>query len=383
MKKNIIRKSREENDMRIGLLITSIGNFGQKGFYNAQEVGLARELDKVLDEVIVYKAILENQTKQIVEIEGCRNALIHQIPVKSKGINGIWDCKFLDPTLDALVYFSDTQLSVPKVYRWCKKNEVTMIPYIGVIESHSTNRIKKKIIDILFYRNVRVYKKCLCLVKTPSVEDQLNKIGIKNTEVAPVGLDISLLKEGYENVPVTELKEKYGYSDDDKVLLFIGRLIEEKEPIRMIEILSEVRKKDNRYKLLLVGKGELKQAVENKVSELNLANYVQMIAQIPNSDIWELYRFADVFVNLNQQEIFGMAILEAMYYGCKVIAWNAPGPKLIIANKDYGFLADSNQEIIEEIIEDSCRSIEKAKRHVMENYTWDSTARIILRLLRG
>ncbi len=369
--------------MRIGLLITSIGNFGQKGFYNAQEVGLARELDKVLDEVVVYKAVLENQTKQIVEIEGCRNALIHQIPVKSKGINGIWDCKFLDPTLDALVYFSDTQLSVPKVYRWCKKNKVTMIPYIGVIESHSTNRIKKKIIDILFYRNVRVYKKCLCLVKTPSVEDQLNKIGIKNTEVAPVGLDISLLKEEYENVPVTELKGKYGYSDDDKVLLFIGRLIEEKEPIRMIEILSEVRKKDNRYKLLMVGKGELKQAVENKVSELNLADYVQMIAQIPNSDIWELYRFADAFVNLNQQEIFGMAILEAMYYGCKVIAWNAPGPKLIIANTDYGFLADSNQEIIEEIIADSCYSIEKAKRHVMENYTWDSTARIILKLLRG
>ena len=43
--------------MRIGLLITSIGNFGQKGFYNAQEIGLAKELDKLFDEVIVYKAV--------------------------------------------------------------------------------------------------------------------------------------------------------------------------------------------------------------------------------------------------------------------------------------------------------------------------------------
>ena len=33
--------------MRIGLLITSIGNFGQKGFYNAQEIGLAKELDRL------------------------------------------------------------------------------------------------------------------------------------------------------------------------------------------------------------------------------------------------------------------------------------------------------------------------------------------------
>lgn len=368
--------------MRIGLLITSIGNFGQKGFYNAQEIGLAKELDKLFDEVIVYKAIPDDQQKQIAKIAGCLNTTLRQLPVKSKGINGIWDCGVMDPTLDALVFFSDTQLVVPNVYRWCKRNNVVLIPYIGVIESHSTSRIKKIIIDVLFRRNMKVYKKCSCLVKTPSVEEQLNKIGIKNTEVAPVGLDLSLLKEGYENVPSVALKRKYGYSDDDKVLLFIGRLIEEKQPIRMIEILSEIRKKDNRYKLLMVGKGELKQAVEKKISELSLADDVQMIEQIPNSDIWELYRFADAFVNLNQQEIFGMAILEAMYYGCKVVAWNAPGPKLIVANKDCGFLAESNQEIIEEIIADNCRSIEKAKRHVMENYTWDSTARKIVKRLR-
>ena len=49
--------------MRIGLLITSIGNFGQKGFYNAQEIGLAKELDKLFDEVIVYKAVSDSQTQ--------------------------------------------------------------------------------------------------------------------------------------------------------------------------------------------------------------------------------------------------------------------------------------------------------------------------------
>lgn len=52
--------------MRIGLLITSIGNFGQKGFYNAQEIGLAKELDKLFDEVIVYKAVSDSQTQTSV-----------------------------------------------------------------------------------------------------------------------------------------------------------------------------------------------------------------------------------------------------------------------------------------------------------------------------
>ena len=51
--------------MRIGLLITSIGNFGKKGFYNMQEVGLAKELDKLIDEVIVYKAVPMSVEKSI------------------------------------------------------------------------------------------------------------------------------------------------------------------------------------------------------------------------------------------------------------------------------------------------------------------------------
>ena len=38
--------------MRIGLLVTSVGNFVNKGFYNLQEVGLAHELDTLFDEGI-------------------------------------------------------------------------------------------------------------------------------------------------------------------------------------------------------------------------------------------------------------------------------------------------------------------------------------------
>ena len=56
----------------------------------------------------------------------------------------------------------------------------------------------------------------------------------------------------------------------------------------------------------MVGTGKLKNTVEDKSNKLRLAGYVQMLDQIPNDEIWELYRMADTFVNLNQQEIFGM-----------------------------------------------------------------------------
>lgn len=360
--------------MRLGVLITSIGNFGQKGFYNAQEIGLAKELDKLFDEVIVYKAIPQFEKDSKAPIEDCKNSVLFQIPVKSNGNNGVWDCNVMDKTLDALLYFSDTQLSVPKVYRWCCRNNIKMYPYIGVVESHSTNKLKRFLINILFQRNIRVYRKCSCFVKTPTVAEQMNKLGIKNYVVTPVGLDLTLLHRDYEKSSALELKKKYGYSDTDKVLLFIGRLIEEKQPIRMIEILSVIRKKSQDYKLLMVGTGELRAAVEAKIKELNLADHVQMIERIPNSDIWELYRFADAFVNLNQQEIFGMAILEAMYYGCKIVAWEAPGPNLIIDNGESGWVTSSNEEMIEKIMDATAFRAE-AHRRVLAEFTWESSAK--------
>ena len=366
--------------MRIGLLITSIGNFGQKGFYNAQEIGLAKELDKLFNEVIVYKAVPLSAEKSKSLIDCCEHATLYQVPVRNHGINGDWDCSIMDTTLDALLYFSDTQLAIPKVFKWCCKNNILMYPYIGVIESHSTNQWKKKIIDAMFRRNVAVYKKCTCFVKTPIVAEQLGALGITKTVVTPVGLDISLLYVDYEKLSAGGLKERYGYSATDKVLLFIGRFTEEKQPIRMIEILSEIRKKDQTYKLLMVGNGELKTAVENRIKELKLADSVQMIDRIPNSDIWELYHMAEVFVNLNQQEIFGMAILEAMYYGCKVVAWNAPGPNLIIENGKSGWLTESNDEVIERIL-DAADVGEEAHRRILREFTWESSAKKIITVI--
>lgn len=360
--------------MRIGLLITSIGNFGQKGFYNAQEIGLAKELDKQFDEIIVYKAVPLSERKSKSLISGCEHSTLYQIPVKSHGINGEWDCSLMDTTFDALIYFSDTQLAVPKVFRWCQKNNVKMYPYIGVIESHSVNILKKIIINAMFKRNISVYKRCTCFVKTPTVAEQLCALGITKTVVTPVGLDISLLHADYEKLSAEGIKKKYGYSVTDKVLFFIGRFTEEKQPIRMIEILSEIRKKDQAYKLLMVGNGELKTAVEKRIKELKLASHVQMIERVSNSEIWELYRMADTFVNLNQQEIFGMAILEAMYYGCKVVAWNAPGPDLIIENGKSGWLAESNEEVIERIL-DTTDVGEEEHHRVLCEFTWESSAK--------
>lgn len=358
--------------MKVGILITSIGNFGQKGYYNAQEIGLAKSMAKTCEAVEVYKLIPIDQEKKTEKI--CENAVLHLVPSKNFGINGVINVGNLEKSLDALIHFSDTQFSVPKVYAWCRKNGVQYVPYIGVVESHSTNKLKQMITNLLFQKNLAVYRKCVCCVKTPTVQKILRGMGVKNTTVVPVGLDQDLLHADYESASVSGLKKKYGYHEADKVLLFIGRMIDEKQPVRMIDILAEIRKKDAAYKLLMVGRGELKAAVEARIKELDLQDAVQLVDCIPNSDIWELYCMADSFVNLNQQEIFGMAILEAMYYGCRVVAWNAPGPNLIIESGKSGWIVKSDEEVIEKIIDRAEVGVE-AHCRILAAFTWESSAK--------
>lgn len=365
--------------MKIGLLVSSMGNFGENGFYNAQEIGLAKELDKIVDEVIIYKLIAEDHNVIQKVVHGCVHSTLKMIPAKGLGINGFVNLSILESDLDALIYFSDTQLSVPKVYKWAKKHNIAFYPYIGVLRSHSTNRVKKLIIDLLFYRNISVYRNSHCFVKTPNVEKDLIKLGVQRVTVTPVGLDLNIMHTDYQKYRVEEQKKKYHYHTGEKILLFIGRFVEEKQPEQMIEIFKKVYQKNNSYRLLMVGTGELRSITQKKVAEFGLVEQVQYIDRIPYNDIWELYRIADTFVNLNKQEIFGMSIMEAMFYECKVVAWHAPGPDFIIKNKKYGFLCESVDEVVLSIMEGVIDGKE-SKQRILDHFTWKNSAEKITKV---
>ena len=361
--------------MQIGILVPFMNNFGEKGFYNSQEVGLGKALVKNGNDVVIYK-LIKVGTEKPKDYE-IGNLKVLYLEAKSIGANGIVDTQWLNPKMNALICFSDMQLVIPKIYGWCKKNNIKFIPYIGVTESHSTNCVIRFVMNFLFTRNINVYRKCTCIVKNSIVIDSLMKRKVKDVKLAPVGIDTDLLHTDYDGIAKQELKEKYGYKTDEHVLLFIGRLEQEKEPIKLISIFSELKREDEKLKLLIVGKGSLQEKMEKEIAIHSLQNDVQHIQQIPNEHIWELYRLCDWFVNLNHQEIFGMVLLEAMYYETVVVAWHAPGPDFIINDKESGYLVSNMEELKISLRHTDINIREKAHERVMSSFTWDSTALVV------
>ena len=364
--------------MYLGIMVLSINDsYGKKGFYNSQEAGLARALSRDVERIVVYRFIDEGSREQESSLEGHDNITLRFIPSKRAGGNALPDVKKLDSRIDRLICFSDTQLGFPAIYRWCRKNNIDIYPYIGVTKSHSTKGFIRAASDLLSSRNMRLYRRCTCFAKTPSVVRELNERGVKRVTLIPVGLDEELLNRDFQKADRNALRREFGYEENDKVLLFIGRLIDEKEPVKLIGLFGEICKRNSACRLLMVGKGPLRAKVDEAIEAAGLKDRVRILEEIQNSEIWKLYRLSDVFVNLNRQEIFGMAILEALYYECRVVAYSAPGPDHILKE---GEIVKSDEEFIEAVLREGNEPEEKHEKNAL---LWQDSADRILREMQS
>lgn len=374
--------------MKIGILQTAYKKSEDYGaFYNVQELGLARALADMGNEVILYKAV-DGAGKEMIECEG--KLSIRLMSVKYFGINGLIDINRLDTSIEVLIYFCDTQLKVPSVYKWCNKNNINFIPYIGVVESHSENKIKRFLMDRITTRNIKIYQRCMILAKTPAMVDVLYRLGCNNVKLFPVGLD--------ENVMHNASCLENNMVDDELKLLFVGRMEEEKQPLQMVKLYEEILKINSKVKLIMIGDGHLYEEVSgllDKVLEEKCLEkgQAQLIKKVPYSQMYDYYSWADLYVNLNMVEILGMSILEAMYYFCPVLAVSAPGPEFILKEEDdyCGIVAPDFEDLLEVLkffakgeisAEEITRITSEAGRKVRDDFVWKSLAPKLIEVIQ-
>ncbi|MEE8574848.1 MAG: glycosyltransferase [Thermodesulfobacteriota bacterium] len=130
------------------------------------------------------------------------------------------------------------------------------------------------------------------------------------------------------------VRSELGYSKDDIVIGIVARLVAHKGHRFLFEALREVKKRHGEIKLLVVGNGPEKSALEKMAASCELhANFLT-----DRDDVPELMRAMDIFVLPSLREPFGITVLEALYSGLPVIGTNAGGIAEIIEDGETGLL---------------------------------------------
>ncbi|MCX7747153.1 MAG: glycosyltransferase family 4 protein [Clostridia bacterium] len=197
-------------------------------------------------------------------------------------------------------------------------------------------------------------------IMTQSEEDRQTAIkeGISKSEnILTIGNGVDVTgRFNPQNIDktVAETKRKeLGIGDADKVISFIGRMVEEKGIFELVKAFDGIKGKEN-YKLLLIGDRFTFERDTGTFEKLNqiLTGNKNIIMAGRRTDIEYLLYISDLFILPSYREGMPRSIIEAMSLGKPVIATNIRGCREEVVDRETGFLVEvkSAESIREKIL---------------------------------
>jgi len=182
------------------------------------------------------------------------------------------------------------------------------------------------------------------LIITPSQKmiNVLKSYGVKNKIVSlPTG--IGNIKK-YSEEEIHDFKRKFQRTPKTKILLFVGRIAQEKNIELIIKAVFNLLNEKADIVLLLVGDGPRKKHLQKFVNSAGKEDHIIFTGYIPYEDIGLYYSISDIFVFSSITETQGLVILEALSYGLPIVAVKA-GPTCDLVKNEVNGLLTENSEI--------------------------------------
>ncbi|MCX8131632.1 MAG: glycosyltransferase family 4 protein [Clostridia bacterium] len=168
-------------------------------------------------------------------------------------------------------------------------------------------------------------------------------------------------------------------ADNEKIVFFIGRLVNEKGAHVLIDSIPKIVQYYNDVKFVIAGKGPQFEYLKGKSLAMGIAHKVYFTGYISDDDLCKLYKCADVAVFPSLYEPFGIVALEGMVANVPVVVSDTGGLGEIVNHgidgmKSYSGNANSLADSIMEILfnPDKAEEMkEKALEKVNRIYNWD------------
>lgn len=209
------------------------------------------------------------------------------------------------------------QFNIPLVHTYHTMYE----DYVHYITHGYFNKTSKKIVEYLtlFYCDKTITelivptKKAWELFKDKYMVD-------RNVHIVPTGIDNERFKlENNKDFDFVKERKIINLLPDDFVIMFVGRIAEEKNIVFLFDNMKAILKKCPKVKLLIVGDGPDIDKYKKYCNKIKIANNVIFTGKVPWENIPKYYLMSDVFVTASQSETQGLTVIEAMSASLPVV----------------------------------------------------------------
>ena len=328
------------------------------------EVMLKNALEKQGHEVYVVTANLESfkyeydEKERVLKIPGVPTGIYDSrltslYPIKAVNRIKSWNLDVIHSQTEfAIGTFARLfakQYNIPLVHTYHTLYE----DYIHYITKGYFKRSSKKIVEYLskFYCETTATELIVPTNKIYKLFTEKYKFE-KNIHIIPTGIEVERFYVENQNPDDIELlRKELKISKKDFVILFVGRLAEEKNIEFLIHSHAEIIKQYNNVKLLIVGDGPDKEKYEEYTKKLGLDDKVIFTGKVAWDDMPIYYHISDIFTSASKTETQGLTIIEAMAANTVPVCMRDEAFQSMVTEDLNGLFFETEEEYQKEIID--------------------------------
>jgi len=215
------------------------------------------------------------------------------------------------------------------------------------------------------------------IIFSPSLLKPARQLGVNDGKLSVVakGVDFDRFGGHFESL---EVKRSLGISDDEAMILSVGRLAPVKGVETLIRITERLVEEGRNVKVVVAGDGPYRDEYERMAAKVR----GNVVFAGFRSDIPQLLAACDVFVLPSLSEGLPSALLEAAACGKPLVASNTGAIPDVVIHGETGFLAEPGDvesfarhiKLLLDDAEKAARFGARAREHVRRDFDWDAIA---------
>ena len=232
--------------------------------------------------------------------------------------------------------------------------------YLIPFENEEVDRVGRRIVGSVsrvFAENVQAM-----IAPSEKTKETLLKYGV-TTPIYIIPTGLSFEKFNVENIDaerVCQIRQSYGIKEDEKLVVYVGRIAQEKSIEIPIEGFRYV--KNPKIKMMIVGGGPQLEELKELARSYRLQERIIFTDKVENDEVPYYYACADCFVSASLTETQGMTFIEALACGLPVFARPDEVLEDLVFENESGFLFDTGKEFAQKLEDYMGRAKEEQER---------------------